>query len=113
MRLLELRAGEAVVSLTYLQGNAGGLAPNINRWRGQVGLASLDEAAAAGSAAPFAFLGGDGHYVELAGAEKAMLVIFRLGPPFSLFLKMDGAREAVLKEKAAFEAFGRSVRVNR
>ena len=111
MRLLELRAGEAVVSLTYLQGNAGGLGPNINRWRGQVGLAGLDDAA--GSATPFEFLGNEGHYVELAGAEKAMLVIFRLGPPFSLFLKMDGAREAVLKEKAAFEAFARSVRVNR
>ena len=111
MRLLELRAGESVVSLTYLQGNAGGLAPNVNRWRGQVGLASLDDAA--GSAKPFEFMGGDGHYVELAGAEKSMLVIFRLGPPFSLFLKMDGASGAVLKEKAAFEAFARSVRVNR
>ncbi len=113
MRLLELRAGESVVSLTYLQGNAGGLTPNINRWRGQIGLPGLDEAGATGSAKPFEFLGGEGHYVELAGAEKAMLVIFRLGPPFSLFLKMDGAREAVLKEKAAFEAFARSVRVNR
>jgi hypothetical protein len=111
MRLLELKAGEATASLTYLQGDAGGLAPNINRWRGQVGLAPMENATSA--AAPFPFLNGDGHFVEIAGAEKAMLVVFRLGPPFSLFLKLDGPKDAVLREKAAFEAFARSVRVNR
>ncbi|HEX7898767.1 MAG TPA: hypothetical protein VF950_13470, partial [Planctomycetota bacterium] len=79
MRLLELRAGAAVVSLTYLQGDAGGLVPNVNRWRGQVGLGPLDPAAAPASVKPFEFLGGDGHYVEIEGGEKAMLVVFRLG----------------------------------
>jgi hypothetical protein len=113
MRLLELSAGDAVVSLTYLQGNAGGLAPNVNRWRGQLGLAALDGAEAAAAARPFEFLGSDGYYTEIQGGERAMLVVFRLGPPFSLFLKMDGPREAVLREKPAFEAFARSVRVNR
>lgn len=113
MRLLEFRAGEALVSMTYMQGNAGGLVPNINRWRGQVGLGSLDEAGATSSAPPFEFIGGEGHYTQIVGADKAMLVVFRLGPPFSLFLKMDGPKDAVLKEKAAFEAFARSVRVNR
>jgi hypothetical protein len=113
MRLLEFRAGEATVSLTYMQGNAGGLAPNVNRWRGQVGLGSLDEAGATASAPPFEFINGEGHYAQIAGADKAMLVVFRLGPPFSLFLKMDGPKDAVLKEKSAFEAFARSVRVNR
>ena len=111
MRLLELKAGEATASLTYLQGDAGGLAPNINRWRGQVGLPPAENATSA--AASFPFLNGDGHFVEIVGAEKGMLVVFRLGPPFSLFLKLDGPKDAVLRERSAFEAFARSVRVKR
>jgi hypothetical protein len=112
-RLLEFRAGETVVSLAYLEGNGGGLGPNINRWRGQMGAAPLDDATAAASAQPFEFMGNPGHAVEVVGADRALLCVFRLGPPFSLFLKMDGPKEAVLREKAAFEAFARSVRVNR
>lgn len=113
-RILEFRtAGEGapVVSLAYLQGSGGGLGPNINRWRGQVGLPEMADAE--GSAQSFPFLEQPGHYVELIGAEKGLLCIFRLGPPFSLFLKLDGTREAVLREKPAFEAFARSVKVNR
>ncbi len=112
-RLLEFRAGAAVVSLAYLEGNGGGLAANVNRWRGQVGLGALDRSAAEAAAPAFEFMGHDGHAVEAVGDEKAMLVVFRLGPPFSLFLKMDGPKDAVLREKPAFEAFARSVKVNR
>ena len=58
-----------------------------------------------------AVLGGAVQQMTVADA-RAMLVVFSLGPPFSLFLKMDGPKEAVLKEKPAFEAFARSIRRN-
>jgi hypothetical protein len=112
MRLFEFRAGEALVSFAIIQGDGGDLGANVNRWRGQVGLAPLASAAAA-AVQPFEFVGHPGHLVDVAGDDRAMILIFRLGPPFAMFLKMEGSKQAVLKEKAAFEAFARSVRVNR
>jgi hypothetical protein len=40
-------AGHVEVSLTVLPGAAGGDLANVNRWRGQLGLSALDEAAIA------------------------------------------------------------------
>jgi hypothetical protein len=113
MRLFEFGAGEALVSFTIIQGDGGDLVANVNRWRGQVGLSPLDPASAAGALQPFEFVGNPGYLADIAGHERSMVLIFRLGPPFAMFLKMEGPKSTVLKEKPAFEAFARSVRVNR
>ncbi len=46
MRFATLRPahGDVDVSVTRLQGAAGGLLPNVNRWRGQLGLPPLSDA---------------------------------------------------------------------
>ncbi|TMB35869.1 MAG: hypothetical protein E6J61_01015, partial [Deltaproteobacteria bacterium] len=40
-------AGHVEVSLTVLPGMAGGDLANVNRWRGQLGLSAIDDAAIA------------------------------------------------------------------
>jgi hypothetical protein len=42
-------AGKIDVSVVVLPGPAGGELANVNRWRGQIGLPALDEAALAGA----------------------------------------------------------------
>ncbi len=52
MRYATLRppgAGKAEVSIVVLPGPAGGELANVNRWRGQIGLSPVDEAALAGA----------------------------------------------------------------
>lgn len=108
-RIVELRAGEAVVALTHFQGTMGGLGPNVNRWRRQVGLPPADDAE--GLAEPFTLMGRPGHLVELNGTDRAILCAFILGDPFSLFLKMDGPAGAVAAQREAFRSFASSFTV--
>jgi hypothetical protein len=104
-RVLEFRAGQASVSLSILADSAGGLLDNVNRWRRQVGLPPVDEAAAKASIQPVAFLGKEGSMADLVGKDRAVECAFLLGPPFSIFLKLDGAPGAVDEERQAFARF--------
>jgi hypothetical protein len=110
-RVLELRAGDALVTLVVLGETAGGLTAHLNRWRDQAGLDALDEEGARRLVRTLPFLGRDGSYVEVAGPRRSILCAFTLGPPFSIFLKMDGAPDVVAGQRAAFEAFARSLRL--
>jgi hypothetical protein len=113
-RILEFQAGEgATVSLSILGGDAGGLLSNVNRWRVQAGLGPVDEEAAQRLVRGFGLMGQDGHFVELPGREKSIHCAFSLGPPFSMFVKLEGAPAAVNGQKSAFEIFARSLRFNR
>lgn len=112
-RILEFQAGEgAGVTLSAFPGDVGGLAPNVNRWRQQAGLAPLEEPAAIALVKAVTFLGKAGSSVELVGPERAVLCFFNLNEEFSIFLKMDGTASAVAAEKAAFEAFAASLKLN-
>ena len=42
--LVPTDAGDGDLSVVRLGGGAGGFVPNINRWRGQIGLDAADEA---------------------------------------------------------------------
>lgn len=112
-RLFEFQAGQARVSLSYLSGDGGGLEANVNRWRNQAGLDAVGEEQARRLAVAQPFLGREGHYVELVGGERAIVCAFLLGPPYSLFLKMDGSTDAVRKERDAFEVFARTMKIKK
>ena len=108
MRLATLKppvAGKVDVSLIMLPGTAGGELGNVNRWRGQVGLPPVDEAARAqmrkevtskaGLVSVYDFTG--------EGAEKQRMVaglLFTDGR--SWFFKMTGDPDAVGSAKADF-----------
>ena len=112
-RILEFSAGGALITLTILPDTAGGLAANVNRWRGQLGLEPLDEAAIRTQVRPVPLLELEGNFVELKGADRAILCTFTIGPPFSIFLKLDGPVETAAAQKASFEAFARTLKANR
>lgn len=107
---IEFQAGGARVSFTGMQGEAGGLAANVNRWRGQVGLEPMDDEAASRLAQPTVFLGMEANSVEIIATEKAILCVFRLDKDGSFFLKMDGPSEIVLKQRRLFGEFANSFR---
>jgi hypothetical protein len=109
---------QAECYLTTLGGEAGGLEPNINRWRSQLSLPPLSAADIA--ALPrVPWLGGDAVYVDFEGAFTGMsgepprqgwrivgLVLVR--PDQSRFLKMVGPAEVIAREVAAFRELAAS-----
>jgi hypothetical protein len=98
--------GRIDVSVVVLQGPAGGELANVNRWRGQIGLPPIDEAALAsqrrsvktkaGEAALFDFTG--------QGTVKSRMVVGLLSTTDgnTWFLKMIGDDEPVGRTKPDF-----------
>ncbi len=95
--------GTVDITITPLSGLAGGLGANINRWRGQVGLAPVDDAKAEADAKPVASSAGKTLLVDLSGmgqGAKAIIAGIVAKGPDTWFIKMMGPAEAVAKEKA-------------
>ena len=104
-------AGNGDVSISKLSGNGGGLLANVNRWRGQVGLAPLEAGALATNSKAVATAGGDsGTWVELVGTEKTILGAIVARGEVSWFFKLTAPAPVAAKNRDAFEQFVRSIR---
>jgi hypothetical protein len=123
MRLIDLSFGpngEGECYLSALPGPAGGLAANINRWRGQMSAAALTDEEIE-KLPRKTFLGGPAHFVSVEGdfkgmgdaadAKKGYVLhgIIHQAPELTLFIKMTGPKALVEANAAAFEAFCQSV----
>ena len=131
MRIVDLvPQGEPTASVTVivLAGAGGGIEANVNRWRGQVGLAPATNAEL--NAMPSTLLLGQPAYlVDLAGRftgmgdadvpDARLLGVMLNVPtgdqgvsgPLGIFVKFTGPRELVDAEQEAFEFFYHSLRV--
>jgi hypothetical protein len=97
--------GGARITVSNLAGEGGGLLNNINRWRGQVGLApvaSLDQQATSAI--------GAATVVDLADAEGKTRMIMAVLPAGekTWYYKLTGTPSGVDDERAAFEKFVRT-----
>jgi hypothetical protein len=108
-------AGNADISIIAFPGEAGGLLPNINRWRGQLGLAPLTEADLVGATTALDGAGGL-HFtiVDLSG-QAAGVPARMLGAILSFggqtyFFKLTGPDAIVAREKPAFLDFLKTVK---
>ncbi len=102
----------AEVTVTAFPGAVGGLVANVNRWRGQVGLPEASEAEVRRSVTPLAVGGNDSSFVDLSSPDdrQRMLVVLVPRGERTWFFKMMGPADLVGRQKAAFEAFVKSVR---
>jgi hypothetical protein len=106
--------------LTLLNGDAGGLGANVNRWRAQLGLAALAQAEI--DALPKGSLfGRDAVLLEASGTWKgmggseaapgyALAGLLLVDPNGSAFLKMTGPATLVTEQRAAFLSLAKSFR---
>jgi hypothetical protein len=108
------RAGaEADMAITAFPGDVGGLAANVNRWRGQVGLEPVDASVLGTVTETFDSNGLQFTLVDVAGTTPsgqqrilAAIVPWKGG---TWFFKMIGPAALVEDEKPAFVAFLRTV----
>jgi hypothetical protein len=104
--------GQAEITISRFPGETGGMIANVNRWRGQLGLAPL-AAAEAGKGVEMLEVGGkkDSYLIDIKGpnarsGKEARLIA--LGVPYkgeTWFFKLLGDESVVAKEKDAFVQF--------
>jgi hypothetical protein len=102
---------KAAVNVAALTGEGGGLLPNINRWRGQVGLAPISEDDLATQAQSLDVPGGKATLVDFAGTDaKTSAPTRTVGAIVSQngetwFYKLMGDKQVVAQEKDNFTKF--------
>lgn len=104
--------GPAEIAISKFPGDVGGMVANVNRWRGQLGLAPMGDAEARGSVQMVEIDGKrDAYMVDLKGtnartgkpARMVALGVPRAGETW--FYKLTGDEKLVEKEKDAFLKF--------
>jgi len=118
MRTLNLLAGDSECYLILLGGEAGGLAANLNRWMGEVGLADLTSSEIA--ALPTVKLFGvdtpmievSGNYTGMGdndGLARTVFGVALVRSTGSAFVKMVGPSDEMAGEKQHFIEFVESL----
>ena len=107
--------GTADMSIVPLSGSAGGDLANVNRWRGQVGLAPISADGFSKTAQPVQVGSATGDLYELAGENAAgedarVLAVIQHRGDTTWFFKMTGNSALVAREKPAFIEFLKSVK---
>jgi hypothetical protein len=97
----------ATVNVSQSTGDGGGLMPNVNRWRGQLGLPPVNEALAV----TFSFPGGQGQVVNINGTNtqtsqpaEIQAVVISLSSK-TYFYKLMGDPKVVNAHKQEFMSF--------
>jgi hypothetical protein len=105
------RGKSARVLVTPLGGAMpGGLLANVNRWRGEVELAPINEAELKrAEIRDVRVANHPAKYIDLVGKADRSLVVWLEADGKTWFFKMRGPRDVVDNEKDKFEAFVQSV----
>ncbi len=107
---VEEGGASALLTVSKFPEGAGGLLPNVNRWRDQVGLPPLskEELFKVGTDVKVGDSGGLA--VDFKGRERRVLGVVAPREGFTWFIKMDGPADLVEKQKPAFDKFVGSVK---
>jgi hypothetical protein len=108
------------VTVTPLPVSAGEVLPNVNRWRGQLGLPETTEAELSKDVSPIPVAGREAQLVDLTGAnpgsegkpqQRMLAAIVPLAGKV-YFFKVSGPADQVGPQKPAFEAMVKSAHVD-
>lgn len=103
--------GEKIdISIVTFPGDGGGDPDNVNRWRGQIGLAPIDAAHVGSSIVPLKTANASFSTIDMAGADSRVIAAWARHNGRSWFIKMTGPNAAVEKEKSNFVKFIESIR---
>jgi len=105
--LLTNDGGIAAVNVSRSAGDGGGLAANVNRWRGQLGLPPVTDV----STSPVDVAGGTGSLVDLSGTSAQtgqpvrLVAVIVTQADNAWFYKLMGEAKVVENQKDAFVKF--------
>jgi hypothetical protein len=102
--------GKIDISVVTFAGDGGSDADNINRWRGQIGLAPIDASALTSQVTPLKTADTTFSTADIAGAKARTIAAWTRHDGRVWFFKATGPNAAVEKEKPNFVKFIESVR---
>jgi hypothetical protein len=109
-------SSQAAVNVSSSGGAGGGLAMNVNRWRGQLGLGQLAESEIQSTAKPLDVTSGKATLVDMIGADpktgqktRVLGVMVPQGQQ-TWFYKLMGPEQTVEANKEAFLSFVKTVK---
>jgi hypothetical protein len=102
--------GKATVSISIFDGPAGGLLPNVNRWRGQLGLPAITEKALSPLLTPLDLPDTKAKLVDMTGATERMVAAIVPRGEKTWYVKLLGESVAVATEKNTFLEFVKSAK---
>jgi hypothetical protein len=102
--------GKIDISVVTFPGDGGSDADNINRWRGQMGLAPVDANGATSQVAPLKTADTTFSTTDIAGDKTRTIAAWTRHDGRVWFFKATGPNAAVEKEKPKFVKFIESVR---
>lgn len=109
--LISDASGNIEVTALTFPGDVGGLAANINRWAGQVGLEAYPEAEIDTIAIPQSISNHRGRFVKLSGPEQSIIAGILPFHGSTWFFKMKGPSDATLAQEDNFKTFLASVQI--
>lgn len=98
------------VSVSSFAGDAGGDLANVNRWRSQIGLESLNNEELKSLIVPLSSKDAELLSVDMNGPKKRVLAGWTQVDRKSWFFKLSGPASLLESEKASFRAFLQSVK---
>jgi len=99
-------AGDQIdISVTSFPGDVGGLLANINRWRGQIGLAPTTQSQLDGLIQSTQTQSSAALLCEMTGTTQATFAAIVEYNGFSWFFKMTGPSALVHAQQSAFNTF--------
>jgi hypothetical protein len=97
------------ISIVTFPGEGGSIADNVNRWRGQIGLAPLNDKEIMRVIVPMNAGSANFSTVEMAGVDSRVIAAWTRRTGRSWFFKMSGPGPLVEREKSKFFDFLRSI----
>ena len=102
--------GKIDISVVTFPGDGGSDADNVNRWRGQIGLAPIDASAVTSQVAPLKTADTTFSTTDITGAKARTIAAWTRRDGRVWFFKATGPDAAVEKEKPNFVKFIESLR---
>ena len=100
--LLPPGGGKLEGTVIALPGDVGGELANVNRWRGQLGLPSIDEAGLAGARSVVGSRAGKVSVYDMEGGGQRTVAGALSAGGMTWFLKLSGESAAVAEAKPSF-----------
>ena len=108
---IDTTSGTAEVSITVFPGDVGGTLANINRWRQQIQLAPIDEAALKTVISPTIISNHQAYFTKIEGNTQSILGGILPFHGSTWFIKMQGDILVVDEEVDSFKEFLSSLRI--